>query len=558
MSQALYTAMGGISAAQTQLNVVSNNIANINTIGFKSSNVTFQDIFSTTMTAGNAPTVTTGGKNPVQIGLGVQVGTIAKNFDSGTWSATGKATDIMIQGNGFFTVKSSDGIVYFTKAGNFSFDAKGDLVNAQGYKVMGANTVFASVGSDKNVNVPQKLVTQVNANDGFATKNLGDLNDCQVTPGTFTVNVAIPGGLPDVPVVINIDANPDGSIASNNDSMAEIADKIQTALTASAAAAVASVPFKTAEAGFYGVASALLTGGALITDAPVVAALASAAAQRALAGDTPLVPAPVNVAMADAAQTAALTAAANKPVEAAGCLGVNVLCGDGSGVPATNTVDTNGTIKFVVDGTDSTGLAFVPGTSSFVLTTQLGSAKIDPLTNTYTSKVCDWAVDITPVVSTINAVSVSNYTIGPDGSIEATYSNGDKMTIEINPADNTFQFKYTTSTGVIIRGADVDVNPNVAIPANFQLQLTNVVNPEGLVSMGGNLFMPGPNAGDTVFTVGGAMGVGILKSGGLEASNVDMSKQFSDMILAQRAVQANSRVFTTTSDIMQTLVQLGR
>lgn len=480
MSQSLYTAMGGISAAQSQLNVVSNNIANINTVGFKSSNVTFQDIFSTTLTAGNAPTVTTGGKNPVQIGLGVQVGTIAKDFSSGTWSATGKATDIMIQGNGFFTVKSSDGIVYFTKAGNFSFDAKGDLVNAQGYKVMGADSLYASVGSDTNVNVPQKLVTSVTANTDYATKNVGDLNDCQITPGTFTINLTPVGGGAAVPVEVTIAADADGAIDASNDTMEEIADKIQNQL-------ITDMGWDPADSSTWGVTVTCdaTTGGKL-----------------------------------------------------------NFKLANDGGSPLATTI------------TDA--LSFTPGTSSFVLTTQLGSAPLNATTLEYDSKVLDWNVDITPVVSTVNAVSVSNYTIGPDGSIEATYSNGDKMTIEVNPTDNTFQFKYTTSTGVIIRGDDVDVNPNVAIPSNFQLQLTNVVNPEGLVSMGGNLFMPGPNAGDMIFTVGGAMGVGFLKSGGLEASNVDMSKQFSDMILAQRAVQANSRVFTATSDIMQTLVQLGR
>lgn len=460
MSQSLYTAMGGISAAQTQLNVVSNNIANVNTIGFKSSNVTFQDIFSTTMTAGNAPTVTTGGKNPVQIGLGVQVGSISKNFDSGTWTATGKSTDIMIQGNGFFSVRSSDGVVYLTKAGNFSFDANGDLVNAQGYKVLGANQVFAINGSDNNVNVPQKLVTNVTPNEDYAGKFLSDLNGAQVTTGTFTMNIS-----PSVGNIVPVEV----TITDSEDTMEELAQKIQDTLDASI------VPPATTS-------------------------------------------------------------------------GVTVVCDD----------TTNGTVQFEVNGTEAASVEFVPGTSNFVLTTQLGSAVLDPATNTYTSKVLDWENEITPVVSLDNAVSVSNYTIAEDGSIEATYSNGDKLTIETNPADNTFRFKYTTSTGIIIRGEDVDVNPNVAIPSNFQIQLANVTNPEGLVATGGNLYMTGPNAGEMVFTVGGTMGVGALKSGGLEASNVDISKQFSDMILAQRAVQANSRVFTTTSDIMQTLVQLGR
>lgn len=466
MSQALYTSMGGISAAQSQINVVSNNVANINTPGYKGSEVTFQDLFSTTMTAGNAPTVTTGGKNPIQIGLGVQVGAISKNFSSGTWVSTGKNTDMMIQGNGFFTVRSSDGQMYLTKAGNFSFDSNGDLVTSQGYKVIGATNVYDTTSSSKNVNVPQKLVTAVTPNSNLNSLGLSDLNVAQITAGTMTINVTPAGGGAAVPVDITLGAG--------DKTLADVTKTIQDAIDA-------KIPGS----------------------------------------------------------------------------GITVLCGNGSGVPASNTVDTKGTVQFKLDTTKSASLDFVAGTSNFVIATQIGSAKMDATTHTYSSRVLDEKVDVTPVTSLTAAVSVSSYTIAPDGSIEATYSNGDKLTIE-TASDQTFQFKYTTSTGVIIRNGDVNVNPNVAIPANFQLQMANVVNPEGLVSMGGNLFMTGPNAGDMMFTVGGAMGVGALKSGGLESSNVDLSQQLSDMIVAQRAIQANSRVFSTTSSIMQTLVQLGQ
>lgn len=459
MSQALYTSMGGISVAQSQLSVVSNNIANINTIGFKESSVTFQDVFSITTTTGNTPTVTTGGKNPIQIGLGVQIGTIAKNMDSGTWTSTGKTTDMMIQGNGFFSVMSSDGQIYLTKAGNFSFDANGDMVNAQGYKVLGAESLYSTSSSSTAVNVPQKIVTNVNSNSAMFNKNLADLNNCQLTGGTFTVNVTNSvGATTAVPITLN---------TITADTMGEIATQIQNQL--------------------------------------------------------------------DAAFTLPATS------------GVTVVCD----------ATTNGTIQFVTDGTDAKTLNFIAGTSNFVGQTQLALVPASSPAE-YTSKVLDYTVDVTPVNSISNAVSVSSSSVAEDGAIEATYSNGDKLTVELNNNTNKFQFRYTTSAGVVIQGLDVNVNPNVAIPANFQMQLANVVNPEGLVSQGGNLYTTGANSGDLMFTVGGSMGLGSIKTGGLEASNVDMSKQFSDMILAQRAVQANSRVFSTASSIMETLVTLGR
>ena len=90
------------------------------------------------------------------------------------------------------------------------------------------------------------------------------------------------------------------------------------------------------------------------------------------------------------------------------------------------------------------------------------------------------------------------------------------------------------------------------------MQMATITNTEGLVSVGSNLYESGPNTGDIVFTVAGEMGTGKVASGGLEASNVDLSKELSNMILAQRAIQANSRVFTTTSNIMDVITQMGR
>lgn len=519
MSQSLYTSMGGISAAQQQINVVSNNIANLNTTGFKESEVTFQDLFSTTMTAGNAPTVTTGGKNPVQVGLGVQVGSIARNFQSGTWVSTGRTTDMMIQGNGFYTVRSSDGQMFLTKAGNFTFDSSGDLVTTQGYKVVGADQVYNTISSTSNVNIPQKIVTDVVPNAGMATKLLTDLNNSQITSGDFTINVTPKGG--GIPLPVNIVLTP----ADNT--MALVTTAINNQL--GDAATKATNDAATAQ----GLVDAATTTKQQALDDLAAGNIDQATCDAIVAVQDPI----INT------QTAIVTA---KTAEAASMSNVSAVCDDTTG----------GTIQFKMDGVEATKLEFIPGTSNFVIATQLGSSS--NIGNTYTSKVLDFNVNVTPVTALTSAVSVSNYTIAPDGSIEATYSNGDKLTIETAADKSAFQFKYTTSTGVIIRGTDVHVNPGVAKPANFQLQLANVVNPEGLVSMGGNLFMTGPNAGDMLFTVGGAMGVGQIKSGGLESSNVDLSKQLSDMILAQRSVQANSRVFSTTSSIMQTLVQLGQ
>ncbi len=104
MLRSLYSGISGLRSQQAMLDVPGNNIANVNTAGFKSSSVQFEDTLSQLSKGAGAPTGTSGGTNPAQVGLGVQVAGIATNFNQGSAQATGKSTDMMIAGDGFFTV----------------------------------------------------------------------------------------------------------------------------------------------------------------------------------------------------------------------------------------------------------------------------------------------------------------------------------------------------------------------------------------------------------------------------------------------------------------------
>jgi flagellar hook protein FlgE len=129
--------VSGLRAHQTMLDVVGNNIANVNTPGYKGGRTAFADILSQTLTAGTAPGATTGGTNPQQVGLGVRVGAISTQFTQGGLLSTNKPTDLAIQGDGFFVL--SDGNVdYYTRAGAFEIDANGYLVESStGLRVQG-------------------------------------------------------------------------------------------------------------------------------------------------------------------------------------------------------------------------------------------------------------------------------------------------------------------------------------------------------------------------------------------------------------------------------------
>ncbi|MGN0375953.1 MAG: flagellar hook-basal body complex protein, partial [Butyrivibrio sp.] len=156
MMRALYSGVAGLKSHQTKMDVIGNNIANVNTIGFKSQSVTFSDVlYQTTQSASGANEETgAGGTNAKQIGLGSIVSAIStKVAESGGTQATNNPFDLMINGDSMFIV-NNNGVNYFTKAGNFAVDTRGTLVTSQGYAVMGWD-------ADEQGNIVKSNVQQI-------------------------------------------------------------------------------------------------------------------------------------------------------------------------------------------------------------------------------------------------------------------------------------------------------------------------------------------------------------------------------------------------------------
>ena len=127
MLRSMYSGVSGLRNHQTRLDVIGNNIANVNTIGFKSSRVTFKDLFSQTLRAATSAHGGRGGSNPMQVGLGMTLASIDTNHGDGSIQYTGKATDLAVEGSGFFVLRDGDNLLY-TRAGNFDVDEEGYLV----------------------------------------------------------------------------------------------------------------------------------------------------------------------------------------------------------------------------------------------------------------------------------------------------------------------------------------------------------------------------------------------------------------------------------------------
>lgn len=177
MLRSLYSGISGLRAHQTMLDVTGNNIANVNTAGFKGSSTQFEDTLSQLTQGASGPQAESGGTNPAQIGLGVKVAAVETNFNQGSAQSTGKATDMMISGDGFF-ITSRGGQQLYTRAGSFDFDASGRLVGPDGALLQGWSADAAG-----------------NVNTGAPLGNIA-LSPTATTPAVATSQATVDGNLP--------------------------------------------------------------------------------------------------------------------------------------------------------------------------------------------------------------------------------------------------------------------------------------------------------------------------------------------------------------------------
>lgn len=494
MSQGFYTAISGIQSSQQKIDVISDNIANINTVGFKEAMINFSDVFAKTLTMGSAPTKAMGGQNPMQIGLGTKTANISKNFTCGANQSTGVLSDLYLDGQGFFCVEGSNSEILLTRAGNFSVDSNGYLVTSNGNKVLGTNTSYSVDGSAVPIKIPPMLTLATQGNTktaDFLNSPLDDLNGLKFeksnTPTADDFDIQITyrdtnaGGVSKtVSIPINISAATDlNSIIT----------------TCNAAIANATYP---------GIAGAGVVFGATVpTDGTM------------------------SITIDKAFTSTSSTGAGISQISA-----VNLI---------------SKTSNFC----DETKLAAVAGVDSAPATPAVG-------TITYKSKILDYESTVSPADNILNASKLVSYYISGNGAIEATYSNGDKLTSELIPGSKNIQLIYKMANGVAIESNDITVNAAMIEAANLQLQLASVVNDKGLVAVGNNNFTPGPNAGDVMYSVASSNGFARVVSGALESSNVDLTKAFAELIVAQRSIEANSRTFDTVSRVLQQLINMGR
>jgi flagellar hook protein FlgE len=207
----MYTSIGGLKSHQTMLDTVANNIANVNTFGFKGSRVAFSDMLSQTISGSSAPGGDLGGTNSKQVGLGANIGATQQLMTQGNIQTTGVLTDLAISGDGFFRVTNDGGLIgaaaapfpemSYTRAGNFQFDAAGDLVTTDGYYVVGyAEDALVpdtpDLTTETRINIPPGNSTAVSIGQDGRVSYMDTAANIRVDAGWISIaKFANPAGL---------------------------------------------------------------------------------------------------------------------------------------------------------------------------------------------------------------------------------------------------------------------------------------------------------------------------------------------------------------------------
>src|SRR4051794_28048825 len=177
MIRGMYSAISGLRTHQTMLDVTANNLANVNTVGYKSSRTTFKDQLQQTLYGGSAQGPNTGGTNSAQVGLGVQLGSIDAVMGEGSMQSTGNPLDIAIQGEGWFRVGNGDPSttpatmpteMNSPRAGNFIRNDQGSLVTPEGFFVMGRDST-TTPASDQFIQIPAGATGAAVGTDGMVS-----------------------------------------------------------------------------------------------------------------------------------------------------------------------------------------------------------------------------------------------------------------------------------------------------------------------------------------------------------------------------------------------------
>lgn len=493
MLGSMYSAVSGLAAHQTKMNVIGNNIANVNTYGFKASRVTFSDVFYQTISGASAPMTNTGGTNPTQLGYGAKVNSIdVINTRAGS-ATTDRAMDVYINGEGYIPVKDADGVIKYTRVGILGFDVAGNLVDSNGNMVLGIpmdnTTGKPQLNPDGTVD-GQKLVPIV-INPLVLDKYSG------ITIGQTGEITAIAEGDP----VMNPASNT-GWLNGNTISASSLYNGSLTIKSE-----VKKVGFAP-ETGVNGIK--VLEGANVLGDIKV-----------SITGDGSIVP-----------YAFTLTGKDKKGDP------LNITKVTHTGAPLDS-------VAFEIDGLADAVKIDLTGTPHFDV------PPISERTNYLVGKAVATEAEIT---GSTFLKSGEALTLGPATwtSASSSLTLGD---ITLTISKDAFEDMGNIADGTLLGrvGAGAGVPLKIA-----NLAAVKFINSDGLSQSGEGYFVETANSGKPVGATPGSQGTGSFRAGSLEMSNVDLSREFTEMIITQRGFQANTRMITVSDEMLNELVSMKR
>lgn len=594
MLRSLFAGVTGLQSHQIAMDVESNNIANVNTIGYKYSRANFSDLLAQTNQIATAPQGALGGKNAVQIGLGTTVGSVTRIHSQGSIQNTDKNTDVAIQGDGFFIVSSDSGNTYkYSRSGDFKFDAAGNFVDNNGFIVQGwlrDNTtgLVDATAPIANIKIPPGLTTPANASTQVVVKaNLSSSETVTQFSPTYT-----------------LDATAGVSATEKTEDMGVMFNASGQAFQLTPASAV--------PVGGQGI-SVSFDGGTTTREFRYT----SGTPAPGITGGVYYFQSTENLRAGMQALAVGASAGATVTINSQGKFVVSNTAGNPlditiAGISDVNTVENT---RFTANFATMAG-ALPVGTSlkqSQAVNAATHSASIDvydSLGSKHTVKmdfrkqsintvngVAEWAYTITvPLPGSIGGIAPNTNIL--EGGIIQFNSNGalagynipgidfspnngaaGNQAVNLNfgsigAFDGITSFDNPSGTSGISQdgfpGGDlvgIRIDQSGTLVGSFsngrsfglaQIGMAKFANNEGLVSDGGNVYLQSANSGDPIIGTAATAGRGFMQSSSLEASNVDLSKSLTNLIIIQRGYQANAKTITTSDTLLETLLGIKR
>ncbi|HEY1983942.1 MAG TPA: flagellar hook protein FlgE [Terracidiphilus sp.] len=505
-----YIPLTGLTSDSTALNTIANDLANMNTTAFKSQSVNFSDLFYQQIGA-------TGAGDPIQRGSGTQVSSIATDFTTGSPNATGVDTDVALQGEGFFVV-GSGGSQYLTRAGNFSTDSSGNLITSNGMSVLGypatngvvnPNAALTPINIPKSASQPPKATSSfgmdatLNSQSPIGTSNFGQVKVYDSLGNWYEATVTY--------------TKTANNVWSYNVTMPD-----QLTPNTSISGPTTTINYNFGSSG--GTQATLNAGTNLTITGPTAG------------GSTATIVAPA-IAVNESVSTYAanLTTA----MAAAGITGVTATASPAGILTITgNNMSTTGSvIQDPVTAANNSGVLTFDAMGNLVSpATNIPGITFAGLSDSAATLQMTWdlyGAGGKPVISQVDQTfsggsttqdgyasgEYSGFSIGSDGTVTAAFSNGQKLNVG-------------------------------------QLALGTVKNLQGLQNLGSGQYAPTLASGTATIGISGTEGLGTMNGGALEASNVNISAEFSNLIIAQRAFEANSKAVTTFDTVTQETINM--